>query len=216
MVLSLTRLNDADHDGSRLRPPHRPLRHWAPATLDGVATHVVFLRAINLGKHRRVPMVELVECLAEAGCTDVATHLATGNVRVVTATRSRDALERTVEEACRERFGFEVPALAYSANEVRGLLAEAAALDVPADAQRYVTLLKRPATPGVRRELDAWSAQGEGARAGKRAVHWWSEHGTQGSRMGNELIERHLGTATTRTLRVVATVAQKWCAPAAT
>lgn len=181
-----------------------------------MSTHVVFLRAINLGKHRRVPMTELVDCLAEAGCTDVATHLATGNVRVVSAATSRNAVERTVEAACLERFGFEVPALAYSTGEVRGLVAEAAALDVPEGAQRYVTLLKQPATSGARRKLDEWCAQGEGVWVGGRAVHWWSEHGTQGSRMGNEVVERHLGTATTRTVRVVETVAQKWCTRAAT
>lgn len=181
-----------------------------------MATHIVFLRAINLGKHRRVPMAELVDCLSEAGCTGVATHLATGNVRVVSAATSRAAVEHMVEKACRERFGFEVPALACSTGEVRGLVAEAAGLDAPAGARRYVTLLKQPATPGASRALEEWSAQGEGVRVGERAVHWWSEHGTQGSLMGNELVERHLGTATTRTLRVVETVAQKWCSRAAT
>ena len=182
----------------------------APETLAGVATFIVFLRAINLGKHRRVPMGELKGCLALAGCTDVTTHLATGNVRIGTAQVSRSAVERTVEEACLRRFGFEVPALAYTRAEVRTLVEEAASIDV-GEAHQYVSLLKEPVAPGARAEIDGWSAPGEGARVGTRAVHWWSEHGTQGSRMGNQLLERHLGTATTRTLRVIHTVAQKWC-----
>jgi uncharacterized protein (DUF1697 family) len=175
-----------------------------------VATYVVFLRAINLGKHRRVPMAELKACLVEAGFADVATHLATGNVRLAASRTSRSAVERIAEEACLRHFGFEVPALTYTPSEVRALVAEAASLEA-GEAQQYVTLLKEPVAPGARDEIDGWSAPGEGARVGTRAVHWWSEHGTQGSRIGNELLERHLGTATTRTLRVVDTVAQKWC-----
>lgn len=193
-------LNEAGTDGSR---PWETVR---------MTPHVVFLRAINLGRRRRVPMAELVECLSLAGCTDVATHLATGNVRVAGAGASRTDVEDTVERACRERFGFEVPAFAFTVDDVNRIVSVAEALDVPTSTHRYVTLLKRPVAAETRQELDDWSAPGEGARAGEREVHWWSEHGTQGSRLGNELLERRLGPATTRTLRVVATVAQKWCA----
>jgi uncharacterized protein (DUF1697 family) len=175
-----------------------------------VPTFVVFLRAINLGKRRRVPMAELVDCLEQSGCHELATHLATGNVRLSTPAESHAAVEGSVERACAARFGFEVPALAYTPDEVRALVTEGDQLDVGA-ARQYVTLLKQPAPPDVAVELDAWSAPGEGARVGTRAVHWWSVHGTQGSRLGNEAIERRLGVATTRTLGVVRTVADKWC-----
>ena len=173
-------------------------------------TYVVFLRAINLGKRRRVPMAELVECLAAAGCGDLATHLATGNVRLSAAARSHTAVEHLVEKACRERFGFEVPTLALPAPEVVQVASEGDALEV-GPARQYVTLLKKPAPPDVARELSAWSEPGEGALVSGRAVHWWSEHGTQGSRLGNERIEQQLGVATTRTLDVVRKVAEKWC-----
>lgn len=177
-----------------------------------MATFVVFLRAINLGKHRRVPMAELVDCLEQSGCRDLATHLATGNVRLTTSARSRVSVEQAVEGACAARFRFEVPALAYTPAEVRGIVEEAEQLGrlVGDGARRYVTLLKQPAPPGVAAELDAWDAPGEGARVGARVVHWWLEHGTQGSRLGNETIERRLGAATTRTLGVVRAVADKW------
>ena len=180
-----------------------------PARLARVPDFVVFLRAINLGKHRRVPMAELVECLASAGCDDLATHLATGNVRLSTAARSHTSVERLVEGACRERFGFEVPTLAFTTTEVVDVVGEAEALEVGA-ARQYVTLLKQPAPQDAARELSAWSAPGEGAHVVGRAVHWWSEHGTQGSQLGNERIEQQLGVATTRTLDVVRKVAQKW------
>ena len=170
----------------------------------------MFLRAINLGKRRRVPMAELVACLESAGCEDLATHLATGNVRLSSRARSHGAVERTVERACADHFGFEVPAIAFTPDEVREVVEQAEALDVSAS-YRYVTLLKQPVTSGAAAEIDGWSAPGEGARVGTRAVHWWTEHGTQGSQMSNDRIERQLGVATTRTLKVLRTVADKWC-----
>lgn len=170
----------------------------------------MFLRAINLGKRRRVPMAELVDCLESAGCQDVATYLATGNVRLSAVTSARAKVERTVETACLDRFGFEVPAIAYSTAELTTVLAEADAIGVEAP-YRYVTLLKDTVPREMGREIDAWSAPGEGARAGARAVHWWTEHGTQGSQLGNAAIEKRLGVATTRTLTVVRTVVEKWC-----
>jgi uncharacterized protein (DUF1697 family) len=175
-----------------------------------VATYVVFLRAINLGKHRRVPMADLVESLGQQGFDDVATHLATGNVRVSSRARSGAAVERAVERVCSARFGFEVPALAFTPGEVRVIVEEAEALDV-GEARQYVTLLREPAVPEIATELDGWVADGEGAKVGTRAVHWWSAHGTQGAQLGNDVIERRLGLATTRALNVVRTVADKWC-----
>lgn len=174
-----------------------------------MTTYVVFLRAINLGKVRRVPMAQLVECLEGVGYAEVATHLATGNVRV-SSEDSAASVEQQVEEALLGRFGFEVPALVFTDAEVRAIVDEAEDLEA-GGARQYVTLLKQPAPAAVAAELDAWSAPGEGARVGTRAVHWWSEHGTQGARLGNEEIERRLGVATTRTVGVVRTVAAKWC-----
>ncbi len=58
-----------------------------------VATYIGFLRAINLGAKRKFPKDEVVAAVERAGCTDVATHLNTGNVRFDSRLRSRAKVE---------------------------------------------------------------------------------------------------------------------------
>jgi hypothetical protein len=82
------------------------------------------------------------------------------------------------------------------------------ALDVTA-ARRYVTFVKEPLSAEARAEIDRWDAPGEGARALERAVVWWLDHPTQAARFSNAKVERHV-VATTRDLKVVTTLAQRW------
>ena len=67
---------------------------------DGRDAHrlVALLRGINVGKAARIAMADLAECTEAAGCADVRTVLATGNV-ILTDPRPvaevRAALRRT-------------------------------------------------------------------------------------------------------------------------
>ena len=171
-------------------------------------TYVAFLRAINLGATRKVPMKQLVPCLEEAGFEDLATHLATGNVRLASRRRSTDSVEKAVEEALEERFGFEVPTVVLTLDDLARVVREAES--TPDVKRTYVTLLKKAPLEDVVHELDSWSAPDEGARVGHRAVHWWADHDMHAGKLSNAVVEKHLGVATTRTLAVVRTVWEKW------
>ena len=172
-------------------------------------TYVAFLRAINLGSRRRVSMARLVEVLQAAGFAGVATHLATGNVRLESPRRSTDGVESDVERALAEELGFDVPTIALPAAEL-GHIVDQIDEVVPDVRRSYVTLLKTPPPDDVARELDAWSAPGEGARVGLRWVLWWAEHDMREGRLGNDVVEKRLGVATTRTTGVIRTVRDKW------
>ncbi len=182
-----------------------------PAGWEGAVmpTHVAFLRAINLGKTRRLPMAQVQETLAGAGFTDVETYLATGNVRVGTPKRSRTVVEREVERVLAAGAGFPVPTIVLSPRELSAAYAEAVALEVPAQ-RRYLTFLKQDPPAEVASRLDDWDAPGEGAKVLGRAVYWWIDHPNADARLSNALVERHVGTATTRDLKVVATLAERW------
>ncbi len=175
-----------------------------------MTTHLAFLRAINLGKNRRLPMAQLKEVLSDAGFTEVATHLATGNVRMGSTKRSRAAVEKEVERVLSDAVGFEVPTIVLSPKELSELYAEALGLEVSAQ-RKYLTLLKGEPSAAGAEELDAWTAPGEGARALNRAVYWWIDHPNQDAKMSNAKVERLAGTiGTTRDLKVIATLAERW------
>lgn len=175
-----------------------------------MATHVVFLRAINLGKNRRLPMTQVQESLGAAGFAGIQTYLATGNVLVQAAERSRSAVEQEVERALAAAAGFEVPAIAVPPEELAAVHAEALGLGVTAQ-RRYLTFLKAEPSAPVAAELDAWASPGEGAKVLGRAVYWWIDHPNAAARLSNAQVEKRLGIATTRDLKVVATLVERWC-----
>jgi uncharacterized protein (DUF1697 family) len=173
-------------------------------------THVAFLRAINLGRNRKLPMTQVKECLAEAGFTGVETYLGTGNVRVETPKRSRRVVEQAVEQALSASAGFDVPTIVFSPKELASVHEAAVRLGVSAQ-RRYVTFLRDEPPAALATELDGWSAPGEGATVLGRAVYWWIDHPNAAAKMSNARVERQLGTATTRDIKVVTTLVERWC-----
>ncbi|HEY7574565.1 MAG TPA: DUF1697 domain-containing protein, partial [Thermoanaerobaculia bacterium] len=80
--------------------------------------HVALLRGINNVGTRRLPMKDLAAIFAAAGCGDVRTYIASGNV----VYRAGKALARRVpdlaREAIAERFGFDAPIVTRTADEM--------------------------------------------------------------------------------------------------
>jgi uncharacterized protein (DUF1697 family) len=112
-----------------------------------VTRYVVLLRGINLGKARQVGMAALRETLTGRGHERVRTHLRSGNV-VLDSPLDEAALVRDVEEAVGERFGFDVPTVVRTADEVTDLVAANPLGKVATDPARYlVTFLSRAPDP---------------------------------------------------------------------
>lgn len=174
-------------------------------------TYVAFLRAINLGATRKLPMATVTACLADAGYDDVATYLATGNVRVTTRRRSTSTVRSHLEQVLAAAAGFEVPTAVVTTAELTATYEEALALDVGA-ARRYVAFLPDPPSAGARAELEAWDVPGEGVHLGARHLHWWTDGSTTTARIFQPVTLRRLGLAdaTTRDLKVVTTLAERW------
>ena len=83
-----------------------------------VPTFVALLRAINLGKRNRVAMADLRSLLAEEGYANVTTHLQSGNVVLEAPERRPGAVERSIEEALRQRLGLEIDVMVRTGDEL--------------------------------------------------------------------------------------------------
>jgi uncharacterized protein (DUF1697 family) len=87
-----------------------------------MARHIAFLRAINVGGNRLVPMAQLRTLLEAQGYTEVVTLLQSGNV-VFTSPRGAPAeIARKIERAIQEEFGFEVGVVIRSRTELGTIL----------------------------------------------------------------------------------------------
>ena len=81
-----------------------------------MGAYVALLRGINVGGHRKVPMADLRELAEAIGLGDVRTYVASGNL-VFTSEGSTAALEKKLETAIKETFGFGVDVLVHSAQQ---------------------------------------------------------------------------------------------------
>jgi uncharacterized protein (DUF1697 family) len=134
-----------------------------------VATHVAFLRAVNVGR-RTVPMARLVEVCRELGYTDVWTHANSGNA-VLSATGSRATIERAMEQALAAAVGFEVTTFVRTAAELRGAV-EMQPFRLAAGDTYFITFLKRAPAAAVKRTLEEASNDFDTIEVHGRDVHW--------------------------------------------
>ncbi len=184
------------------------LRHDEP-----VATHLGFLRAINLGATRVFPKDDIRRVTEAAGFENVATHINSGNIRFDTRMRSRAKLELTLERAYAADRGFEVPAITFRADEFAALAAEALALSEanPGLARHYVYLLKDELDADTAARVEALATAAGRMLVRGRAVHALLQPGYQDGTVDPLGAAKLLGIATNRNLNVVMTLAERWC-----
>ncbi|MEM9786859.1 MAG: DUF1697 domain-containing protein [Pseudomonadota bacterium] len=83
---------------------------------------VAFLRGINVGGHRKVPMADLRKiCVDVLGARDVRTYIASGNVVFAAAGTAHD-LAVSLQEGIAAALGFDVPVLVLNADAMRAVL----------------------------------------------------------------------------------------------
>lgn len=178
-----------------------------------MATHLAFLRAINLGATRVFPKTDIQRVIAETGFESVETHINTGNVRFDTRMRSRARIESVLERAFAADRGFEVPTIVFTTSEFAEVAREAERLNgaYPGLARHYVYLLKDEPTADEIAQIESFSgAKGDMVVTG-RAVHALLRPGYQDGQVDPLGVVKRLGVATNRTRTVVQAIAQKWC-----
>jgi uncharacterized protein (DUF1697 family) len=176
-----------------------------------MATYLGFLRAINLGPNRRFPKAAIVAATETAGFRDVATHIASGNVRFDTTMRSRARIEDALEAAYLADRGFEVPTIVFRPDEVCAIADEAEEVADGHQGTHYVSLLKKEPSAALARQIEALSTDRDVARVRGRAVHMLIADPYHHAALTNATIEKELGVATNRNLKVIRAIIEKWC-----
>lgn len=173
-------------------------------------TYIAFLRAVNVGK-RKYPMAELRDVLTEAGYDDVATHIQTGNALLTTPERSRAKLATALEKLFEKDRGFEVTTVVFTPEEVADTVADAAEVaKEPPKFAHYVSLLADKPTAAEAKQMEQKSRENERVFVRGRAVHLLYDVPYHEARTSNAAVEKILGPATNRNLKVLRAIAEKW------
>ena len=172
-----------------------------------MAAVVLLLRGINLGPNRRVPMAQLRELLQEAGYEGVRTYVQSGNV-VVRTGRSPEEVEREAERLVAARFGFEVPVVARTREELAAVVERNPLGDVASEPKRYqVSFLSDELDAATADRVRELAVEPERVAVHGREIYAWHPEGVARSKLWNGLAGKGLGvTATARNWSTVTTL----------
>src|SRR5690348_6452074 len=174
-------------------------------------THIGFLRAVNIGK-RQYKTADLRAALAGAGYDDVDTYIQTGNIRITSSLRSLAKVQAELEALFLADRGFEVPTMVFSPAELSALVDDAAGVpDKAPEYAHYVSLLQKPATAAQVEAGEALSLPGETVVVRGRAVHLLYDIPYGQAKLSNPKLEKAVGPATNRSLKVLREVVERWC-----
>jgi len=170
---------------------------------DGVM--LAFLRGINVGGNKMVPMAELRALAEGLGLGDVETFIQSGNL-IFTTALAPAAVEAALERAIEKRFGFTVDVLVRTAEQWRRYAAGSPFADAAADRPNmlHLGLAKAAVRPGAGEALGKYVQTGERVHAADDCLWIDYRNGAGRSKLSPAVLDRAVGsTVTARNWRTV-------------
>ena len=173
--------------------------------------YAAFLRAVNLGKNRRVTSARLKSLFEEVGAEDVATFRTSGNV----VFESPRAIVRDLERHLENELGHEMVIFMRTASEVKEIAAHTPfpAKDVEASKGKLqVALLEKKPTAAVQKRALALATDEDRLSFGERELYWLPNGGYANSALDRNALEALIGPTTVRTKGTVELLVAKYFA----
>lgn len=165
---------------------------------------VAFIRGINVGGHRKVPMAALRADLVAAGFGDVRTYIQSGNVvyrRDGAGSPADDAA--AIADVIERAHGFAPAVMAFDAGDVAAQLAASPYREAEPSQAFIVFVDGDPADLG---DLAVYATDGEQWQLGPGVVHMHCPNGVGRSKLGGRLASPSKVATTARNLRTIAAV----------
>ncbi len=160
--------------------------------------HVALLRGINVGGKHRVPMATLRELFIDAGATEVETYIQSGNVVYTASTKLAKTLPASVSEALAETFGFPVPIVARTAEQMREVAEAHPFFDrVPEEKLLMIAFLDRQPTAAKIAALDPNRSPGDLLEVHGQHVYLGFPNGSGRSKLDANWLDRSLAAVGT-------------------
>jgi uncharacterized protein (DUF1697 family) len=160
--------------------------------------YAAFLRAVNLGRNRRVTGAQLKTLFEEAGADDVATFRTSGNV-VFEAPRD---MTKKLESHLEKELGHDMAIFLRSAKQLKAMAAHEPfpARELGASKGKLQVLLLRSKPSAAKQKQALALATDEDRLAfGARELYWLPSGGTMESTLDQKALGELIGQATQRT-----------------
>jgi uncharacterized protein (DUF1697 family) len=160
-------------------------------------TQVALLRGINVGGNNMLPMKELAKMFADAACTDVRTYIQSGNV-IFNKPGSAAGIADRIAASIEKRFGFRVPVILRTAEELRKTIRDNPFLAAGVDAKAlHVYFLAEAPNARAIAGLDPARSAGDAFQVRGQEIYLHLPNGMGRSKLTNAYFDSKLSTTCT-------------------
>ena len=173
--------------------------------------YAAFLRAINLGKNRRVSGAQLRDLFEGLGFDEVGSFRTSGNVVFDTGKKAK--LQEKIEAALAKELGYDVGVYLRTAEEIRALAKHKPFKPkelAGSEGKVQVDLLHKLPPKRARDQVLALATDDDRLAFGKRELYWLPRAGTMGSELDLKAVSKLLGPTTRRTKGTIELLAEKF------
>lgn len=170
---------------------------------------VGLLRGINVGGHKKIRMQDLRDHCESIGLIDVATYVQSGNVVFESLDDKALSVATSIEDAVRDRFGFEVPVIVRSKTEFEGVATSNPFTAEPGVDEKHlcVVFLSDEPAASILQAMEVPGQTTDRFEVMGRHIYLHCPGGFARTKLTNNFFERRLGlTATARNWKTVKTL----------
>jgi len=170
-----------------------------------VTKYAVFLRAVNLGSHNKVPMPKLREALTDLGYTDVETYVQSGNIVLDAGSKSAAKVETDVAAALRRSFDVDTDVMVRTKAQLNAVVKQNPFADKVGDPTSvHVNFLAAAVPAAAKKAFEPDQFDPERFEFGNRCVYFYYPKGQGRSKMATAPWAKRLGVpGTSRNWRTV-------------
>ncbi len=158
--------------------------------------HVALMRGINVGGKNKLPMGELVRLFENAGCENVRTYIASGNVVFEAATGIVKKLAASIAAAIEKERGLRVPVVIRSATEMASVVKLNPHRKADPDSLFVMFLADEPERKSIA-ELDPNRSPGDQYKVVGRDIYLCLTTGAADTKLTNAYFDSKLKTVST-------------------
>lgn len=166
--------------------------------------YIAFLRGINVSGQKKMKMADLRHSLEKEGFQNVSTYIQSGNVVLESGEQNVAIIKKKLEDIIERDFGFQVPTLLKTLNELNEILKENPFGNIGEKKNLYFALLYDKPKEELIEKFMQLQFKTEDFHYSECCVYLNCKMGAGKAKLSNNLIENKLKvTATTRNLNTM-------------
>jgi uncharacterized protein (DUF1697 family) len=180
-----------------------------------MSRYAAFIRAMNLGRNRRVSGADLRSMFEDMGFEDVASFRTSGNVVFAAGRESAAKLTARIEQDLERTLGHEARVYLRTPAEIEAIVAAQPfepSLVEASKGKLQVSLLGAKPAAAARKQVQALATDDDRLAFSERELYWLPSAGTMESGLDRKEIEQLLGPLTQRTKGTIEALAAKFFA----